>query len=132
VRGLEDLPDAEVEQAISGGGRTAFLSWRQTSFAERAKIMLAAAEILQRETDDYSKLLTLEMGKLLTEAKLEVALAANIFDYYAKNAERLLIPERERRERGSRSLGSDLASANPRRRLMRAGRRVITATRSAR
>jgi succinate-semialdehyde dehydrogenase/glutarate-semialdehyde dehydrogenase len=49
---------------------------------------------LRRETDDYAKLLTLEMGKLFAEAKLEVALAANIFDYYAKNAERLLTPER--------------------------------------
>jgi succinate-semialdehyde dehydrogenase/glutarate-semialdehyde dehydrogenase len=79
--------------AISGG-HTAFLSWRQTSFVERAKIMHAAAEILRRETGDYAKLLTLEMGKLFTEAKLEVALAADIFEYYAKNAERLLAPER--------------------------------------
>jgi succinate-semialdehyde dehydrogenase/glutarate-semialdehyde dehydrogenase len=93
LKTFPDATDAEVEQAISGA-YTAFLSWRQTSFAERAEIMQAAAKILRRETDDYAKLLTLEMGKLFTEAKLEVALAANIFDYYAKNAERLLTPER--------------------------------------
>ena len=67
LKTFPDATDAEVEQAISGG-HTAFLSWRQTSFAERAKIMHAAAEILRRETSDYAKLLTLEMGKLFTEA----------------------------------------------------------------
>jgi succinate-semialdehyde dehydrogenase/glutarate-semialdehyde dehydrogenase len=93
LKTFPDATNAEVEQAISGG-HTAFLSWRQTSFVERAKIMHAAAEILRRETGDYAKLLTLEMGKLFTEAKLEVALSADIFEYYAKNAERLLAPER--------------------------------------
>jgi succinate-semialdehyde dehydrogenase/glutarate-semialdehyde dehydrogenase len=37
---------------------------------------------------------TLEMGKLIDQARGEVVLSADIIDYYAKNAERFLAPER--------------------------------------
>jgi acyl-CoA reductase-like NAD-dependent aldehyde dehydrogenase len=39
--------------------------------------------------------MTLEMGKLIAQARGEVVLSADIFDYYAKNAERFLAPRRE-------------------------------------
>jgi len=85
--------DTEVDEALAAA-HAAFLDWRNTSFDQRAKVMHAAAEILRKETDDYAKLLTLEMGKLFSEAKLEVALSAEILDYYAKNAEKLLAPQK--------------------------------------
>jgi succinate-semialdehyde dehydrogenase/glutarate-semialdehyde dehydrogenase len=93
---LETFPtaaDAEVREAISRADE-AFQSWRTTSFAERARIMRNAATILRAEVDDFARLLTLEMGKLIVEAKAEVELSAAIFDYYAQNAERLLAPEK--------------------------------------
>lgn len=85
--------DAEVAQAITKA-HEAFLGWRQVAAADRAGIMHRAAELLRAKTDDYARLLTLEMGKLFSEAKGEVALSADILDYYAKNAERLLQPEK--------------------------------------
>lgn len=85
--------DAEVAQAITKA-HEAFLGWRQVAPADRAGIMHRAAELLRAKTDDYARLLTLEMGKLFSEAKGEVALSADILDYYAKNAERLLQPEK--------------------------------------
>jgi succinate-semialdehyde dehydrogenase/glutarate-semialdehyde dehydrogenase len=93
LKTFPNATDAEVDQAIAAA-HAAFQSWRNTSFAQRAQVMHAAAEILRKETDDYAKLLTLEMGKLFSEAKLEVALSAEIFDYYAKNAEPLLAPQK--------------------------------------
>lgn len=93
VQTFPDATDAEVSQAITQA-HEAFLTWRETSAAHRARIMHRAAELLRAKTDDYAKLLTLEMGKLFTEAKGEVALSADILDYYAKNAERLLEPEK--------------------------------------
>lgn len=93
VKTFANATDAEVSQAIADA-HAAFLDWRNTSFAQRAKIMHAAAEILRKETDDYAKLLTLEMGKLFSEAKLEVELSADILDYYAQHAETLLVPEK--------------------------------------
>lgn len=93
VQTFPDATDAEVSQAITQA-HEAFLGWRETSAAHRAAIMHRAAELLRAKTDDYAKLLTLEMGKLFAEAKGEVALSADILDYYAKNAERLLEPEK--------------------------------------
>ncbi|MEJ1976594.1 MAG: NAD-dependent succinate-semialdehyde dehydrogenase [Acetobacteraceae bacterium] len=88
-----DATDAQVEQAVANA-HAAFLSWKDSSFAERAKVMQGAADILRKNIDAYAKLLTLEMGKLFSEAKAEVELSANIFEYYAQKAETLLAPEK--------------------------------------
>lgn len=92
VKVYPNATDAEIDAALDKA-QAAYLSWRQTSFAERAKILQKAADILRRDSDSYSKLLTLEMGKLFSEAKAETELSAAIFEYYAKNAEALLVPE---------------------------------------
>jgi succinate-semialdehyde dehydrogenase/glutarate-semialdehyde dehydrogenase len=63
LKTFPNATDAEVDQAIAAA-HAAFLSWRNTSLAQRAKVMHAAAEILRKETDEYARLLTLEMGKL--------------------------------------------------------------------
>lgn len=85
--------DAEVVQAIDAA-HAAFLLWRETSFAERAGVMQKAAGILRAQSEDYARLLTLEMGKLIGEARAEVELSAAIFEYYAKHAAKLLAPEK--------------------------------------
>ncbi|MDB5564402.1 MAG: Aldehyde Dehydrogenase [Tardiphaga sp.] len=92
LKSFRDATDAEVRLAIDNAHR-AFLSWKDVSFAERSRIMQSAANILRKERASYAKLLTLEMGKLLSEAEAEVELSAAIFEYYAKNAEKLLAPE---------------------------------------
>ena len=55
--------------------------------------MQQAANLLRQHQDEFARLLTLEMGKLLAEARAEVELSAQIFEYYVHNAERLLAPE---------------------------------------
>ncbi|MFB9948578.1 NAD-dependent succinate-semialdehyde dehydrogenase [Rhizobium puerariae] len=85
--------DATVRDAI-GKAHAAFLAWRETPFATRAAILQKAADLLRRNADDYARLLTLEMGKLFGEAKAEVELSARIFEYYVRNTEKLLQPER--------------------------------------
>ncbi len=93
LKKFPETSDADVVKAIEKAN-SAFLSWKQTSFAERAKVMKKAADILRHDCDDYAKLLTLEMGKLISEAKAEVELSARIFEYYAVNARTLLAPEK--------------------------------------
>ena len=49
---------------------------------------------MRERTDEFARLITLEMGKLIEQSRGEVALSAAIRDYYAQNAERFLAPEK--------------------------------------
>ena len=93
VATFEFATDDEVRQALDNA-QSAFESWSETSFAERAAVMHKAAEILRRDKSEYARLLTLEMGKVTAEAEAEVDLSADIFDYYAKHAEAQLAPRK--------------------------------------
>jgi succinate-semialdehyde dehydrogenase/glutarate-semialdehyde dehydrogenase len=93
LKTFRDATDAEVDEAIDRAHR-AFLAWRIVPVAERTRSLRNAADILRRDADRHAKLLTLEMGKLLAEAKLEVELSAKILEYYVRNAEHMLKPER--------------------------------------
>ncbi len=92
VQSFPDATDAEIGKALDAA-HAAFLGWRETPFTTRAQVMRKAGAILRRDIDVYARLLTLEMGKLIGEARAEVTLSAQIFEYYAEHAERLLAPE---------------------------------------
>ncbi|MEA3013795.1 MAG: succinate-semialdehyde dehydrogenase / glutarate-semialdehyde dehydrogenase [Sphingomonadales bacterium] len=92
LKTFPDASDAEIDLAIENA-HAAFRQWKETSFADRGAILQKAADILRRDSDSYARLLTLEMGKLISEAKDEVELVARIFEYYVENTESLLEPE---------------------------------------
>jgi len=92
IKTFPDATDAQVKDAIAKAD-IAFHVWKRTSFKERARILQNAADILRRDADDYAKLLTLEMGKLISEARAEVELSAKILEYYVENGEKLLADE---------------------------------------
>jgi succinate-semialdehyde dehydrogenase/glutarate-semialdehyde dehydrogenase len=86
------FPDAtkeEVEAAIAAA-HEAFLSWRETAFSTRTAFLAKAAELLRADKRRYAELLTLEMGKVITEAEAEVDLSADILQYYADQGGSLL------------------------------------------
>ena len=89
---FQQLTDRHLETAIQTAA-ACFETWRRTTFAERAAIVAKAAAILRKRGDEFARPVTLEMGKLISEARGEVALSADIIDYYAKNAERFLATE---------------------------------------
>jgi len=70
-----------------------FRSYRDVPFAERARMMLRAAEILESEKQKFGELMTREMGKPLKAAIQEAEKAAFGCRYYAENAERFLAQE---------------------------------------
>ncbi|ADV82042.1 NAD-dependent succinate-semialdehyde dehydrogenase [Terriglobus saanensis] len=82
---------AQVESAVAQAD-TCFASWKETSYAQRKSILEKAAKILRSRTDEFANLITLEMGKLIGESRGEVALSADIIDYYAENGESFLAP----------------------------------------
>lgn len=88
-----DATDSEVTEAITKAHQ-AFLAWRETSFPARGAILQRAADLLREHKESYAKLLTLEMGKLFSEALGEVELSAQIMEYYVKHAEALLAPQK--------------------------------------
>lgn len=93
VQQFPDASDTDVQEAITQADVT-FQSWKKTTFAQRAEILRTAAALLRKDKRAYADLLTLEMGKLTAEAEAEVELSAQIFEYYAANAQALLAPEK--------------------------------------
>jgi succinate-semialdehyde dehydrogenase / glutarate-semialdehyde dehydrogenase len=92
LKSFEALSPDQIEQKLQLA-TSAFQRHRRTSFAERARMMLCAAEILEKEKDECARLMTLEMGKTLRSAAAEAAKSASGCRYYAENAERFLADE---------------------------------------
>ena len=92
VKSFEPLTPAQIEEKIQRAAST-FQTYRRTSFAERARKMMRAAEILEQEKDECARLMTLEMGKTLRSAVAEAVKCASGCRYYAEHAERFLADE---------------------------------------
>ena len=93
VKIFETLTDQQLEVKLAAAA-SCFAIWRQTTFSARAIVVAKAAAILRAQADEFARPVTLEMGKRIDEARGEVALSADIIDYYAKNAERFLAPQK--------------------------------------
>jgi succinate-semialdehyde dehydrogenase / glutarate-semialdehyde dehydrogenase len=89
LKTFEELTDRQVETAIDTA-ESCYKKWCHTTFAERATVARKAAAIMRNRVDEFARPMTLEMGKLIEEARGEVALSADIIDYYAKHAEQFL------------------------------------------
>jgi succinate-semialdehyde dehydrogenase/glutarate-semialdehyde dehydrogenase len=85
LKTFDELTDEQLEQSIAKAA-ACFESWRQSGFIHRSEIASKVAAILRARVDEFACLATLEMGKLIDEARGEVLLSADIIDYYAKNA----------------------------------------------
>lgn len=92
LKTFEEFTDKQLESALETA-ETCFESWRRTTFAERATVVAKAAAIMRAHVNELARPVTLEMGKLIDEARGEVVLSADILDYYAKNAECFLAPQ---------------------------------------
>ncbi|MCG2418679.1 NAD-dependent succinate-semialdehyde dehydrogenase [Aequorivita sp. F47161] len=75
----------EVSKIIDKADKR-FYSWRETTFSERKKLMLAAASELKKNKKEYAEIITLEMGKPISQAIAEVEKCAWVCEYYAENA----------------------------------------------
>lgn len=91
VRTFPDATAEEVDEAIERADRT-FRRWRERPVIERVSVLRAAAQILRSNADEYAEVLTEEMGKLLSEARGEVATCASILEYYVDHGAALLAP----------------------------------------
>ncbi len=91
LKTFKELTDKEFEAKIAAAA-ACFETWRHKPYAERAAILAKAAAILHERADEFARIMTLEMGKRINEARGEVEFSSRILAYYAKNAERFLAP----------------------------------------
>lgn len=70
-----------------------FASWRETPFAERSRLMKKAGQELRENIDIYAKMITLEMGKPISESRAEITKCAGVCDFYADNTANFLADE---------------------------------------
>src|SRR6476469_4010200 len=92
VRTFTPLSEPELDARLQCAADT-FRRYRKTPLAERTRLLLRAAEILEAEKDKLGRLMVLEMGKTLKAAVEEAAKCAWGCRYYAEQAERFLADE---------------------------------------
>jgi succinate-semialdehyde dehydrogenase/glutarate-semialdehyde dehydrogenase len=88
---IPDL-DKALEATVRG-----FAAWRRISAFERSKVMRRAADLLRSRADSIARLMTLEQGKPLAEAKGEIMAGTDVIDWFAEEARRVygrVIPAR--------------------------------------
>ena len=92
LKTFDELTDKQLESAMATAA-SCFETWRHTTFANRAAVATKAAAIMRARVDEFARPVTLEMGKLIDQARGEVLLSTDIIDYYAQNAEGFLAPQ---------------------------------------
>ncbi len=78
---------ADLDRALEAAEK-GYKLWRKVSPLERSKVMRKAADILRERADKIAVLLTMEQGKPLAEAKMEVIAAADVIDWFAEEGRR--------------------------------------------
>lgn len=86
------LTDVQLEQKLNQADLTA-KAWAASSFEDRAILLKAVATELHKQRQSLAETISLEMGKLLSEALGEVDKCALACSYYAENSEAMLQDE---------------------------------------
>ena len=77
----------DLEAALEAASR-GFVEWRQVSPFERSKVLRKAAELMRDRAEETARIMTVEQGKPLAEARMETLLAAEIMEWFAEEGRR--------------------------------------------
>jgi succinate-semialdehyde dehydrogenase/glutarate-semialdehyde dehydrogenase len=88
---IDSVADAAVPDAIDAldAAVAAQADWARTAPRERGEILRRAFDAVTEQADDFAKVISLEMGKTLAEARGEVAYGAEFFRWYAEESVRI-------------------------------------------
>ena len=89
---FDPFTSEEVDRALDDA-QDAFIAWRERSITDRAVPMRRLATLLRERADRYGRLITIEMGKPIAEAKAELEKCAVGCEHYAENSARYLADE---------------------------------------
>ena len=92
IHNYNEMNQGEIDQVLKNAHEE-FLNWKFVEFEIRSEKMKNAAEVLRKNSEKYSLLMTKEMGKPIAQSRAEVEKCAWVCDYYAENAEKFLTDE---------------------------------------
>ena len=95
--------EQDIQQVIEQAD-TAYQDWRKVPLNERSALLHKIADIYLERQDELSRIVANEMGKPVAQAKGEIGLVADIYRYYADNAEQLLATSTIEVDSGSASV----------------------------
>jgi succinate-semialdehyde dehydrogenase/glutarate-semialdehyde dehydrogenase len=92
---IAEYPTATDEQIIASinSADQQFLAWKNSPLNDRVKMLRRVSALFAERAEQLAELVTVEMGKRLVEARGEISVVVDIFNYYADNAESLLADE---------------------------------------
>jgi len=88
----EEYSDQKINECIEKA-ELAYHSHQKTSLNKKISLMLNAASILVKQKEDFSKLMTREMGKPIIQSRAEIDKCVWLCNYYCENAEHFLADE---------------------------------------
>jgi succinate-semialdehyde dehydrogenase/glutarate-semialdehyde dehydrogenase len=92
---LKEFPTWRADQleAALAASSTAASGWAATPMPTRADLLRKAASLLRGKRDEFARLITLEMGKLIKESRAEVEKCALGCEFYAEHGAEFLADE---------------------------------------
>ena len=87
---------AEQTKSVIDKADSAFQAWKNTTAKERSIILKKWSDLIIENVDDLAKIMTIEQGKPLAEAKGEILMGASYIEFYAEEAKRVygdIIPD---------------------------------------
>ncbi|MFA5775328.1 MAG: NAD-dependent succinate-semialdehyde dehydrogenase, partial [Ilumatobacteraceae bacterium] len=90
-KSIAQVANASIAECLTAvdAAHEAFPSWKATAPRQRAEILRKAFEIMIAEQEELARLITLENGKVLSDARSEVAYAAEFFRWFSEEAVRI-------------------------------------------
>ncbi len=86
---VANLGPAQAQRAIEAAS-AAFPAWRARTAKERSNILRKWFELINANTDDLARIMTIEQGKPFAEAKGEIAYGASFVEWFAEQAKRVM------------------------------------------
>ncbi len=93
LKEFREYDDQKIHNALRLAEKT-YKDWSKTSFTLRRDLMINCANILEQKIDELSEIITLEMGKIISESRAEIKKCAWVCRYYADHAESFLKNEK--------------------------------------
>ena len=93
LKSFVSMTEDQASDAVENADK-AYRLWRKTSFQQRKIVLLKFAKLLRSRSEELAKLISIEMGKRISESRYEMEYCAKISEFYANGAEEFLAEQR--------------------------------------